>query len=103
MSLAWLAHALSVKGDRDRVFDILCQLDDMAQDRYVSFYHRALIHAGLGDLDATFSLLARACEQRDPWLMHLASEPRFDVIRPDARYAAVLGQLGLNLETSAHA
>ncbi len=103
VSLAWLAHALSVKGDRDRVFDILCQLDDMAQDRYVSFYHRALIHAGLGDLDATFSLLARACEQRDPWLMHLASEPRFDVIRPDARYAAVLGQLGLNLETSAHA
>ena len=78
ISLAWLAHALGVKGDRDRAVNILCHLDELAQDRYVSSYHRALAHAGLGDLDATFTLLAHACDERDPWLMHLASEPRFD-------------------------
>ena len=103
VSLAWQAHALGIKGDRDRAVEILCQLDEMSQDRYVSSYHRALAHLGLGDFDATFTLLARACEQRDPWLMHLASEPRFDPIRSDARYTAVFGQLGLNLEISANA
>ena len=43
---------LGVKGDRDRAVNILCQLDELAQERYVSSYHRALAHAGLGDLDA---------------------------------------------------
>ena len=61
-----------------RAVNILCHLDELAQDRYVSSYHRALAHAGLGDLDATFTLLAHACDDRDPALMHLASDPRFD-------------------------
>lgn len=102
-SLAWLAHALAVKGDRDRAQNILCQLDELALERYVSSYHRALAHTGLGDFDAAFGLLVRACDERDPWLMHLASEPRFEPIRSDARYAAVIGRLGLSLETVAHA
>ena len=84
--------------------NILCHLDELAQDRYVSSYHRALAHAGLGDLDATFTLLAHACDDRDPALMHLASDPRFDTIRSDPRYAAVIGRLGLTtMETAAHA
>jgi TolB-like protein/tetratricopeptide (TPR) repeat protein len=80
VALAWLAHALGVKGDRDRAVNILCHLDELAQDRYVSSYHRALAHAGLGDLDATFTRRARAGE-RDPAIMHLVSEPRFDTVR----------------------
>ncbi len=104
ISLAWQAHALGVKGDRDRAVNILCHLDELAQDRYVSSYHRALAHAGLGDVDATFTLLAHACDDRDPGLMHLASDPRFDNIRSDPRYAAVIGRLGLTtMETAAHA
>ena len=102
-SLAWLAHALGVRGDRDRAIDILCQLDELSQERYVSSYHRALAHTGLGDVDAAFTLLARACEQRDPSLMHLPSEPRFVRLRADARYAPLVGRLGLHLETAAHA
>jgi TolB-like protein/Tfp pilus assembly protein PilF len=102
-SLAWLAHALGVKGDHDRARNILCQLDELAGERFVSSYHRALGHTGLGDLDAAFAMLARACDERDPWLMHLASEPRFEPIRQDARYTAVISRLGLSQETVAHA
>ncbi len=102
-SLAWLAHALGVKGDRGRATDILCQLDELAHERYVSFYHRALAHTGIGDVDAAFAMLARACDERDPWLMHLPSEPRFAPIRTDARYTAVIGRLGLSQEVIAHA
>jgi TolB-like protein/Tfp pilus assembly protein PilF len=103
LSLASLAHALGVKGDRDRAVDILCQLDELAHERYVSSYHLALAHAGIRDFETTFRLLSRACDQRDPALMHLTSEPRFAVIRSDDRYAAVVGRLGLTLETAAHA
>jgi TolB-like protein/Tfp pilus assembly protein PilF len=102
-SLAWLAHALGVKGERDRAVDVLCQLDELARERYVSSYHRALAFAGLGDVDATLAELSRACDQRDPALMHLASEPRFAPIRSDARYGAVVQRLRLPMETTAHA
>ncbi len=30
MTLAWLAHALGVKGDRDRAVNVLCHLDELA-------------------------------------------------------------------------
>ena len=103
LSLAWQAYALGVKGDRDRAVDVLCQLDELAHERYVSSYHLALAHAGIRDFDTTFTLLSRACDQRDPAVMHLASEPRFAAIRSDDRYAAVVGRLGLTLETAAHA
>jgi hypothetical protein len=103
VSLAWLAHALGVKGDRDRAVDLLCQLDELAHERYVSSYHLALAHAGIRDFDTTFRLLERACDQRDPALMHVASEPRFAGIRADARYGAIIGRLGLSVEATVHA
>jgi TolB-like protein/tetratricopeptide (TPR) repeat protein len=102
-SLAWLAHALGVKGEHGRATNILCQLDELAQERYVSFYHRALAHTGIGDFDAAFAMLARACDERDPSMMHLASEPRFEPIRSDHRYTAVITRLGLSQEAVAHA
>ncbi len=102
-TLAWLAHAVATKGDHDRARGILCRLDDAGKSRYVSRYHRALALTGLGDFDAAFTLLVCACDERDPSLMLLTTEPRFDVLRSDARYASVIERLGLDLETTAHA
>ncbi len=61
--------------------NILALLDALAQRRYVSPYHRALGWTGLGDLDKAFALLACACEERDPALMLVATEPRFAALR----------------------
>jgi hypothetical protein len=105
---AWLAHAVAVQGDRDRAMKILSELDVMSRTRYVSAYHRALGWTGLGDFDAAFALLCQACEEHDPALMYLTSEPRFSVLRSDPRYAAVTARIGLpvehvvNGETSQH-
>ena len=70
----------------------------MSASRYVSAYHCAIGWAGVGDFDAAFARLSRAYEDRDPSFMHFASEPRFDVLRSDPRYARVTGCLGLPLE-----
>jgi hypothetical protein len=102
-TLACLAHAVATKGDHEQARRVLCQLDEVGKSRYVSLYHRALAVTGLGDLDAAFALLARACDERDPSLMLLTTEPRFDVLRSDARYVAVIDRIGLDLETPAHA
>jgi TolB-like protein/tetratricopeptide (TPR) repeat protein len=95
VSMAWLAHALAVSGRRTEA-EALCQkLEALAAVQYVPAYHIALAQVGLGDLDAAFAALARACKERDPSLMNLQVEPRFDLLRNDRRHVAFLEQLRL--------
>jgi serine/threonine-protein kinase len=101
-TIAWLAHAVAVNGDTARAKSLLCQLEDISRSRYVSPYHCAIGWAGLGNADTAFTLLARACDDRDPSVMHLASEPRFNVLRSDARYRALTERIGLDTESPAH-
>jgi tetratricopeptide (TPR) repeat protein len=95
VSLAWLAHMLATEGQTARAHAALAQLNELGREQYVSPYNRALAHVGLGDADGAFSLLSEACDSRDPSLVHLALEPRFAPLRPDPRYHAILGHLGL--------
>jgi serine/threonine-protein kinase len=101
-TIAWLAHAVATNGDTARAKSLLCQLEEMSRSRYVSSYHCAIGWTGLGDVDTAFALLARACDERDPSVMHLVSEPRFNVLRSDARYRALTQRIGLETESPAH-
>lgn len=95
VSLAWLAHGLATKGDRARAAGILEQLEHLARDRYVSAYHRALAHVAVGDHDRAVELLALALEQRDPAIINLGVDPRFDALSSDRRYQEMVGRLAL--------
>ncbi len=94
VSLAWLAHAKAVAGQRDEASGLLEQLS-LRKDGYVPSYHVALVYAGLGEKDAAFAHLARACDERDPALIQLAVEPRFAPLGHDPRFAALLNELAL--------
>jgi TolB-like protein len=96
ISLAWLAHAKAVGGLHDEALALVTRLERMANDSYVPGYHLALAQVGLGDRDAAFARLARACAERDPSLMNVAVEPRFEPLRPDPRYAILMDELGLS-------
>jgi len=102
LTIAWLAHAVGVAGDRPRALRILGQLDELNRTRYVSRFHWALAWIGVGDHDKAFAALSCACDERDPALMLLTTEPRFDVLRGDPRYGAVIDRLGLDRESAVH-
>jgi TolB-like protein/Tfp pilus assembly protein PilF len=93
ISLAWLAHAKALVGARDEAGAIVAQLESQSGTTYVPGYHLALAHTGLGNRDAAFALLARACTDREPSVINLRVEPRFDPLRRDARYSALLERL----------
>jgi TolB-like protein/Tfp pilus assembly protein PilF len=93
VSLAWLAHGFATLGDRARAERILEHLEDLAGERYVSAYHRSLAHVAIGDRDGALGLLTQAFEQRDPSIINLGVEPRFDAIGADPRYRALVEQL----------
>jgi TolB-like protein/Flp pilus assembly protein TadD len=93
--LAWLAHAKAIRGDCGVARTILTALDHLRSERFVPAYHLALAHVGLGDADEAFRQLDVACEERDPALINLNRDPRFDPIRSDARFARLLDRVHL--------
>lgn len=94
LSLAWLIHMLSTGGERTRATALLDQLHGLAADRYVSPYHLALAYTGLGESDRAVALLSDACDRRDPSVIYLAVEPRFERLRSHPQYRALVDRIG---------
>jgi TolB-like protein len=70
------------------------ELSQQAGQRYVSPYNMARVHAAAGDTDRAFDWLETAYQERNPDLIELTSEPVFDGMRPDARFADLLRRVG---------
>src|SRR5258705_7050048 len=62
----------------------------MSLSRYVCPYLLALVFCDLDESDRALSELERAQEIGDSWLCWLAVEPRFDSLRNNDRFQAVL-------------
>jgi TolB-like protein len=91
-----LGRAYALAGRTREAHNLLHELDDLAQRRYVSPYGRALIFLGLRD-DKVFDWLERSYHERSGWLIYLATDPRFDPLREDVRFRSFLNRLGLPL------
>lgn len=65
-------------------------LEVIARERFVPAYAMALIHAGLEQPDEALLNLEQAYEQRDVHLVFLPIDPKWDFLRSNARFAAVL-------------
>ena len=95
VTLTWLAHGLASAGHTAEAEALLGELTASSPPRYVSPYRLALVHIGLGDVDAAFEALGAAYDERAVGIVNLAVEPRFDLLRGDARFSRLLRGLGL--------
>jgi TolB-like protein len=94
-AVASLAGGLAVAGERTPARRMLDELLAQSAGRYVSAYDVAAVHAGLGDHDQAVSWLRRAYSERSAMLVNVGWDPRFDAIRPDPRFQAILADVGL--------
>ena len=62
--LSQLGQAYALTGNVTRAHEILERLRDRARREFVSPYHFAYLHAGLGEADAAINWLERAFERR---------------------------------------
>ena len=70
-------------------------LDRDARGEHVVSYQIAAVYEALGNRDEAFRWLARYTEEVDglsSWLLWLPHDPRWDRVRGDPRYAAVLAK-----------
>jgi tetratricopeptide (TPR) repeat protein len=82
------AHALA--GHAAEARRALAELAALGRDRYVPAFHRAAVHAALGEREETLAALEAAGEERCAYIVHLAKEPAADALRGDPRFAALL-------------
>ena len=94
MSLAVLGHAHAAAGNAEEAHGILKDLMKRAEERYLPSYWIALVYVGLEDRDLAFEWLDRAFQERSSWLVWCKVEPRFDVLRDDPRFDALLKKMG---------
>jgi tetratricopeptide (TPR) repeat protein len=93
VQLSFLGHAQAVNGNRADALLTLERLTARSAERYVSPYELGLIYEALGDHDQAFAFLDQAFEERSPWLVYLAREPRLRHLHGDPRFDALLVRL----------
>jgi serine/threonine-protein kinase len=92
-----LAIAYAAGGRREEARRIVEQLEKESKEsrRYVAATSMANIYARLGDKDRAFHWLEKALEQRAWLVAQMKVEPRFDPLRDDPRFTALLKKVGL--------
>ncbi|HJQ23687.1 MAG TPA: protein kinase [Blastocatellia bacterium] len=94
-SLAALGHAYGASNDAERAREIINRLTGIAQCHYVPAFLIAMIHIGLGDLDAAFAWLEKACEEHYGFLTYINVGPVFDPLRNDPRLVELTARIGI--------
>ncbi|HQR35231.1 MAG TPA: protein kinase [Blastocatellia bacterium] len=90
-----LANVYAVAGYREAAEEILADLQSFPTNKDVSPFFLALIYAGLGDVERALQMLEATVEERYCWASYLKSEPIFDELRKEKRYADLLEKMGL--------
>ena len=93
--LGALARTYAIMGQKQESLRLLKELNELSKRRYISPFELALIYFSLGRMNEGFERLELAFQHRCFELITLRFDPRFDNVRGDARFVALLGQLGL--------
>jgi len=94
-ALAGLGHIHGLAGDQEQAQMYLNKLTTFEALAYVSGYHEALIHVGLGNYPMALTCLERALSEKADWLIYLNVDPRWAPISSESRFAALLEKVGL--------
>jgi TolB-like protein/Flp pilus assembly protein TadD len=100
LARGYLGQALALAGRADEARTILHDLENSGGS-YVSPLDRALIHAGLGEVEAVMLALDQAVEQRVSDVVRLKLLPWPPEVRTDARFDRLVKRLGLHAPRNA--
>jgi DNA-binding winged helix-turn-helix (wHTH) protein/Flp pilus assembly protein TadD len=89
-TMAYLAHAYALSGNLDEATKLLAKLKANRND---PDYLIASVCVALGHKDEALMWLARAIDEREPWLPRLRDDWYFDALRSDARFQGLLRQV----------
>ncbi len=93
---AFLGYALAKSNKQAEARAELETLLRLSTKRNVPPYHIALIYNGLEEQDETLAWLERGFEKRDPRMVFLKVEPKWNNLRGDPRFQELLRKVGFS-------
>jgi serine/threonine protein kinase/Flp pilus assembly protein TadD len=93
--LAQLGQAYARVGRMDEARAVLRRLEELAARQYVSPYHMAYVHTGLGDDERALDWLERAYQERAGGVFGVKGSFLFASLRPHPRFQALLEKMHL--------
>src|SRR5207245_8091231 len=94
-TLVALGYMQGLTGNVDAAREPLAQLAMLRRNSYVQPVSIALIHVGLAESDEAFMWLDEAYNEHAQWLSEIKTDPAFDPLRSDPRFADLLRRVGL--------
>ena len=94
-NLASLAAARAGIGDVDEAERILADLERRSSSEWISPMTLAAIYAALGRFEDAVAGVERAFDERDCWMVSLAVEPAWAILRGHPRFEAVVAKVGI--------
>jgi tetratricopeptide (TPR) repeat protein len=90
-----IGMAEAALGHRDRALEIARNLESESQRHYIGPENIAAVYVALGDKDTAFAWLEKGYQARSAYMALLRSDRRWDPIRGDPRFAALVKKIGL--------
>jgi serine/threonine-protein kinase len=94
--LGQLGAAYAIAGEEAKARGILHQLQERAKTAFVSPYHLAYVHTGLGEVDAAIDLLEKAVAARTGPTYGIRGSFLFIPLQTHPRFVALLRSMGLD-------
>jgi tetratricopeptide (TPR) repeat protein len=94
----YLGYTYAVMGRKADALQKLDVLRERHRRGQASAYDLAVVYTGLRDAEQAFEWLEKALVERSGGLLQLKADLMFDPIRADARFASIIGRLGLPTE-----
>jgi TolB-like protein/Tfp pilus assembly protein PilF len=92
----YIAGCYALMGKQEEARKIVNNIIEYSKVNYVPSVAVASVFSALGEKEQVFVWLERAFRERDPYLlMFLKTLHRYDAVRSDPRYAALLRKIGL--------
>jgi serine/threonine protein kinase len=92
---SYLGYAYALAGKRNEAMAILEKMKERWEREDILAHSIARICVGLGEEDLTLEWLEKAFERREPRLVQLKVDPRFDPLRSHPRFKALLKKMNL--------
>jgi serine/threonine protein kinase/Tfp pilus assembly protein PilF len=86
-----LAAAKAQSGDKDAAIQMLAELEELSQHRYVTSYWRTLLYLSLGNRDEAIRRLEQAIADHESLtITMIKGDPKLDPLRGDPRFEALV-------------
>jgi tetratricopeptide (TPR) repeat protein len=94
-SFSYLGYALAKAGREREARDELNKILALSKERWISPYSTALLYNGLNDREQSLSWLEKGLTERDPRMVFLKVEPKWNNLRDDPKFQKILAAVGL--------